>query len=275
MLQDQCPPQPFSVIRSIVESELDFNDTFESFDPEPIGAASIGQVHRAVLKNGTHVVVKVCYPNVERLLRGDVRTIKLFAQVAQPEHVAGLEEMEKQFQTEFDYRKEAQNMALIRDNLMKAGLVGPGKLCQIPKPYHEYCTKRVLVMEELSGDKLAVELEKDVKHHAERAGQSVKDYMESQKSKEREAEESGKKFQGPSAQEYDLFISLVDGKRRLKNLFNRVYNTSVALIPGSQWREYEDKSVLPVNHAKLVDNLLAIHGHEVLVDGAFNGDPHP
>jgi len=275
VLQDQCPPQPYETIRDIVASELDWDATFQSFDPEPIGAASIGQVHRAVLKDGTRVVVKVCYPDVERLLRGDVRTIKMFAQVAQPVHVPGLEEMEKQFQTEFDYRKEAQNMADVRNNLTKAGLVGPGKLCQVPKPYMQYCTKRVLVMEELAGDKLVVELDKDVVHHASRAGQTKKEYVESQKSKERELEQKGEKFKGPTKQEYDLFISLVDGKRKARNVWNRLYNTTVGWMPGSKKRDYQDKSVLPLNHAKLVDDLLEIHGHEVLVDGQFNGDPHP
>lgn len=108
ILQDQVPAQPFSVIRAILDSELDFEKTFQSFESEPIGAASIGQVHRAVLKDGRRVVVKVCYPNVERLLRGDVRTIKMFAQVAQPVHVPGLEEMENQFQT----GKRRQTMAI-------------------------------------------------------------------------------------------------------------------------------------------------------------------
>lgn len=183
--------------------------------------------------------------------------------------------MEKQFQTEFDYVKEAQNMELVRSNLLKAGLIGPGKLCQIPKPYHEYCTKRVLVMEELLGDKLVIELEKDVEHHAAREGIGVKEYVESQKLKEQEFEQRGEKYQGPTSQEYDLFISLVDGKRRLRNVWNRIYNTTIGWVPSVPSRSYQDKSVLPINHAKLVDDLLEIHGHEVLVDGAFNGDPHP
>jgi aarF domain-containing kinase len=63
-----------------------------------------------------------------------------------------LEEIEKQFQTEFDYRKEAEN-PIASETIIKAGLAGPGKLCQIPKPYMELCTKRVLVMEELHGGK--------------------------------------------------------------------------------------------------------------------------
>jgi len=61
----------------------------------------------------------------------------------------------------------------------------------------------------------------------------------------------------------------------MKNAWKRLYNATVGWVPGVPKRVYEDKSVLPLNHARLVDDLLAIHGHEVLVDGEFNGDPHP
>lgn len=263
------------MIKSIVESELDFDATFASFDPIPIGAASIGQVHRAVLKDGTRVVVKVCYPNVERLLRGDVRTIKLFARLAQPVHVPALEETERQFQTEFDYRQEAANLARVRDNLMRAGLAGPGKLCQVPQPYLDLCTKRVLVMEELRGPKLQVALRHDAEHHAARAGTTVDQYVEAQRERANALEEQGKAVPSPTRQQYDLFISLVDQKRRLRNAWNRWHNLTLGLLPGAETRPYLDKSVLPLNHAQLVDDLFAVHGHEVLVDGFFNGDPHP
>lgn len=53
VLQDQCPSEDFETIRSIISNELDFDKTFASFEKEPIGAASIGQVHRAILKDGT------------------------------------------------------------------------------------------------------------------------------------------------------------------------------------------------------------------------------
>jgi len=303
ILQDQVPPQEFHVIKSIVEKELNFDKTFASFDPVPVGAASIGQVHRAVLREGNKpVVVKVCYPNVERLLRGDVRTIKLFAKVAQPVHVPSLEEIEVAFQTEFDYQKEALNLQTVRDNLTKAGYVGPDKMCVVPKPYMEYCTKHVLVMEELNGEKLPQVLQQDVANHARLAGQTVDEFLQTQQEKQEEFERrTGDKYQGPTAKEMDLYIGIVDTKRKLANMKNRIYNATVAwwlprsskdhlTTSGETTREgpspdsdsgssdshsYKDKSVLPLNHAKLVDDLLEIHGHEALVDGFLNADPHP
>jgi aarF domain-containing kinase len=277
VLQDQVPPQSFSVIENIIKSEMDLEKTFVSMEPEPIGSASIGQVHRAVLRDTnnnatTRVVVKVCYPNVERLLRGDVRTIKLFAQLAQPVHVPALIEIEKQFQKEFDYRIEADHLQTVHDNLTRAGIAGPRGLCIVPRPYLKLCTKRVLVMEELMGEKLAVGLKRDAEHfYAERFGKSTHCPLPSSTTTE-DIDESERV--GPSTKEYDAFISLVDTKRRIHNLWAALYNATAGLV-GASKHTYKDKSELPINHAKLIDDLFYIHGHEVLVDGVYNADPHP
>jgi len=239
-LQDQCPPEDFdNVILPILNDELDFEGTFATFDREPIGSASIGQVHRATLHDGTPVVVKICYPHVERLLRGDVRTVKAFAEVAQPVHVPALNEIEKQFQTEFDYRTEAEHLEVVRDNLMRAGLAGPGKPCVVPKPYRQFCTKRVLVMEELKGDKLAVALKRDLEHWANVTGKSV-------------AELQQQADKGRTAAEFDRYIAAADAQRRVKNTWTRLYNTTAGVLPGVAKREYHSKVELPLNHAQLV-----------------------
>ena len=232
-------------------------------------------MHRATLKDGTKVVVKVRYPDVERQLRGDVRTIKMFCSVAQPVHVPALEEIEKQFMTEFDYVQEGEQMETVRQNLEKAGLAGPGKICRVPRAYLEYCTQRVLVMEELNGDKLAVGLKQEMKVQAEREGKSVDTFYKEIKQQEREAREKGEEIMGPSSSEYDLYISLLDQKRKLINLKNRIYNFTLGLVPGVKSKTIVDRSEIPINHAKMIDDLLYIHGHEVLIDGYFNGDPHP
>jgi aarF domain-containing kinase len=251
VLQDQVPPQDFSVIRQIVKEELpDAQNIFATFEPKPIGSAAIGQVHRATLKrDGTPVVVKVRYPNVERILRGDVRTIKMFAQIAQPVHVPALEEIEKQFMTEFDYVQEAEQLNQVKANLSKAGLEGPGKMCRVPKPYMEFCTTRVLVMEELYGVKLADGLKQEMKERAKVEGKTVKQYMTEVKQKETEAKEKGEELKGPTNNEYEMYIGILDSKRKLTNTMHRAYNWTVGLLPGKQKKIIQDKSNLPINHA--------------------------
>eukprot|EP00339_Tiarina_fusa_P027316 CAMPEP_0117060880 /NCGR_PEP_ID=MMETSP0472-20121206/42352_1 /TAXON_ID=693140 ORGANISM="Tiarina fusus, Strain LIS" /NCGR_SAMPLE_ID=MMETSP0472 /ASSEMBLY_ACC=CAM_ASM_000603 /LENGTH=319 /DNA_ID=CAMNT_0004779275 /DNA_START=74 /DNA_END=1030 /DNA_ORIENTATION=+ len=198
----------------------------------------------------------------------------MFAQVAQPVHVPALEEIEKQFMTEFDYVLEGEQLETVRNNLMKAGLAGPGKICRVPKAYLKYCTTRVLVMEELVGGvKLA--LKEEMKFQAAREGKSVDEYFEEVKRKEKQAKEKGEELKGPSSEEYDFYISVLKKKRSVENLGRRLYNSTIGFFPGTRTKPIEDKSSLPINHAKMVDDLLLIHGHEILVDGFFNGDPHP
>jgi len=277
-LQDSCPARPFEVVKSIIEEdfEKDLYKLFNSFEERPIGAASIGQVHRATLKDGTRVVVKIMYPGVEDVFRGDVRTIKMFCEVAQPVHVPPLLEIEKQFMTEFDYRREAEHLEKVRRNMMAANIAGDSsRLCAIPKPYIELCTKRVLVMEELKGGKLADELKKDMQRQMNRMKKSLEKFGDEKSLEKGFMKEFSLGENGPSSEEYESFIKILDAKRQLTNIYSAVYNASVGWLPGVNKRNYEGKSSLPINHAKLIDELLYIHGHQILVDGVFNGDPHP
>jgi aarF domain-containing kinase len=281
VLQDECPAQSFEVVKSIVESEFDgkdLYDIFETFEETPIGAASIGQVHRATLKrDGSRVVVKVMYPGVENKFRGDVRTIKMFAQVAQPVHVPPLIEIEKQFMTEFDYVLEGRQLEKVRNNLIAAKIAGDSsKLCAIPKPYLDLCTKRILVMEELNGNKLVTELKNDISRQIERMNKSLGKFGGDEKEIQQSfVKEFASGENGPTSEQYEALIKLLDVKRKASNMYASLYNHSVGLLPGIKKKEYQDKKSLPINHAKLIDDLLYIHGHQVLVDGVFNGDCHP
>ena len=222
------------------------------------------------------VVVKVKYPSAETLLRGDVRTIKAFAKLAQPVHVPALEQIEKQFMEEFDYREEAKHLAAVRENLIKAGLAAGNeveanrRLCMVPKPYLHLCTKSVLVMEELFGDKLADALKQERRALAHSMGETVESFARRVKAEEQEAKANGEELKGPSSADYELLISILDGKRRTANSLKMVYNMTVGWLPGMTKLEYQDKSTLPINHAQMIDDLIHIHGHEVLVDGYFN-----
>ena len=317
ILQDQVPPEDFqTVILPIIQSELpNYQQIFSYIDPIPIGSASIGQVHRAKMiihhnsnnnQETKDVVIKICYPHVERLLRGDVRTIRSFCEIAQPVHVPAMREVEKAFSTEFDYVQEANNLYEVRSNLIRAGLcqstspddsdnsiVHPTAICTVPYPYRQYCTKRVLVMEEIHGDKLVDVLKRDGPRWMEWATrvESMKRSKSTATSttttatatisgsdddirRSSSSSSSSKHNQRITTEEYERYLSIMDTSRRIQNATNRIYNSTIGWVKGIRL-PYQLASELPLNPSKLVDDLMLIHGHQVLVDGRFNADCHP
>ena len=171
VLQENVPPQPFDRIRQIVEMELaqPLEAIFAEFEPHPIGAASIGQVHRARLRDGSDVVVKVQYPEVEANFRRDFTTIKSIFLLVNKVLLPVLDAVEEGFAAEFDYRLEAANLRRMVDDVLplcqQAGL-----RIDFPAPYDErhpnlpaalrqrgrsLATKRVMVMEQCVGSSLS------------------------------------------------------------------------------------------------------------------------
>lgn len=175
-------------------------------------------------------------------------------------------EIEKQFMTEFDYQREAEQLDKVRKNMLAAKISGDSScLCAIPKPYLDLCTRRVLVMEELKGNKLVVELKKDMERQMDRVNNSLEKFGDEKKMEDSFMKKFATGENGPSAKQYDTFIKLLDAKRRLSNLYSSLHNVTIGWIPGIGWKNYEGKSSLPINHAKLIDDLLQVHGHQVRI----------
>jgi ubiquinone biosynthesis protein len=157
LLRDRVPAEPFEQVRRVVEIELgrSLDDVFTSFDREPLAAASIAQVHAAVLRTGEPVVVKVQRPSVARLVRQDIeamawlspRLIGRIPVAALANPPALVELFAETIVEELDFRLEAQNMldvaAVLAETDQRAVLV--------PRPHPTLVTKRVLVMERLDG----------------------------------------------------------------------------------------------------------------------------
>src|SRR5256886_822194 len=115
-LRDAAPNVRFEDMRKVIESELDdpIDELFESFDEEPIAAASIGQVYRARLDDGRDVAVKVQYPRVAEAVRADMQNLglilRLLKRLAPGLDVKGLsEEVRLRISEELDYELEVQN----------------------------------------------------------------------------------------------------------------------------------------------------------------------
>ncbi|MEB3174796.1 MAG: AarF/ABC1/UbiB kinase family protein [Cyanobacteriota bacterium] len=161
-LQDQVPPFPSATALALVEQELgsSLGEFFQSFEPEPLASASLGQVHRACLLSGEEVVVKVQRPGLEALfnldftvlqttLRWSRRYLPGFRRFAQK---YDLEAIYQEFFTllfqEIDYINEGQNAERFRKNFSDDPQI------KAPQVYWDYTTHRILTLEYLPGIKV-------------------------------------------------------------------------------------------------------------------------
>jgi len=157
-LQDKVKPVPWGEINQVLIKELrDPDAIFDSFNIEPLAAASIGQVHRARLKTGEEVIVKIQRPGIESKVRNDLEIIKGLARISENRSVeahrlglvAIVEDYAKTMLRELDYEREARNTERVFKNFEKDPRV------VVPKVYRRYSTPRVLIEEFISGVKLS------------------------------------------------------------------------------------------------------------------------
>lgn len=157
-LQDAVPPFPYEQVVELCREEgLIIDDLFASFEPEPIAAASMGQVHEAYLKTGEHVVVKIQRPNIEEQVKTDLEIMMELAKLLEKRTRWGrlykvseiVAELSKAIINELDFHKEARNA----DNFFRLYREDP--TVRIPRIHWQYSTKRVLVMEYVGGIKIS------------------------------------------------------------------------------------------------------------------------
>ncbi|HXV57755.1 MAG TPA: AarF/ABC1/UbiB kinase family protein [Gaiellaceae bacterium] len=154
-LQDAVSPFPFDQARAVVEEELGLSleQLFLEFEEIPIAAASIGQVHRAVLPNGKRVVVKVQRPAAPRQIEADLELMYQAARFARErvralefiDTVAVVDEFARSIRQELDYRNEARNAEQFHRNFAGDPHV------HVPRVYWTYSRSRVLTLELLEG----------------------------------------------------------------------------------------------------------------------------
>lgn len=154
-LQDSLPAEPFHKIQPYLEQELktDIFKTFREFEKEAIAAASLAQVHRAVLPDGTNVAVKILRPHMEELAQADLDTLGLIAKVTQRfptlsskmNFVLLHREFTETIQRELNGFSESEHLQRF------ASMFANDKRIVIPKIYDSYTTQRLLVMEYMEG----------------------------------------------------------------------------------------------------------------------------
>jgi ubiquinone biosynthesis protein len=157
-LQDQIEPFSFAQVEEIVSTELGvrLSKGFASFDSEPLAAASLGQVHRATLRDGREVAVKVQRPNIRQTILDDLEAFEEMSILLDRHTEMGrkikfqgvVEEFRRTLLRELDYRREALNLVTLGKNLSEYPRI------VVPQPYDDYSTSRVLTMEYVAGTKI-------------------------------------------------------------------------------------------------------------------------
>ncbi|MGE0823162.1 MAG: ABC1 kinase family protein [Candidatus Binatia bacterium] len=173
VVQSSVPPMEYDLIREQVRKELGQypEQLFKNFEQDAFAAASLGQVHRARLKNGQNVVVKIQYPGVEETVVQDLQNMSallnvltritrdVFRQKFDTKEI--YQEMEERLREELDYLHEANNIALFQR------LFADDEEVIIPQVYPDYSSRRVLTLEHIEGYKmqeiLAPGVDKDLK----------------------------------------------------------------------------------------------------------------
>lgn len=153
-LQKEAPPMPFEVIVGQIESELGkpLGELYEYVQETPYASASIGQVHRARLHDGTDVIIKVQYPGVDESCDSDLKqlrmTLRLGGLLKMPKESADqlFAEIRERLHEELDYENEARNIGLFREFHKDQPWV------LIPAVIDSHSTRRVLTLELVEGD---------------------------------------------------------------------------------------------------------------------------
>jgi ubiquinone biosynthesis protein len=157
-LQDQIEPFPFEEVERIVSGELGvrISKAFADFDPTPLAAASLSQVHRAYMRDGRAVVVKVQRPDIRDLIVGDLEALNEIAHFLDQHTELGrryefenmLVNLRKSLLRELDFTIEANNLHTIGQNLVEFEHI------VVPEPVDDFTTSRVLTMEYIEGKKI-------------------------------------------------------------------------------------------------------------------------
>jgi predicted unusual protein kinase regulating ubiquinone biosynthesis (AarF/ABC1/UbiB family) len=154
-LQDRVPPRPFSHIRPWLERELGrpLQECYREIDPEPIAAASLAQVHRALLHDGTRAAVKVQYPDIDRVIATDLANFTLFIRLLariEPRFDLRivLKEIQELIPLELDFENEARNARRFAANFADDPRI------RFPVPVEELTCRTVLTMTFMDGAKI-------------------------------------------------------------------------------------------------------------------------
>lgn len=261
----------------------------------PLGAASIAQVHLARLKETNEaVVVKVQYPEIRQQLNADLTNMQLAILLISPENRELADSLRQRHERELDFTLEAAHLRECATNLQAHG-VEPA-MVRIPRVRNEtrLCSTNILVMEYLEGTSLAkiltAEQDRLARALGKESGADLQNYLTDQlKAVQADGAQHGDGLQGarssllshPTVQTilhktapvwtrlFRTYATARDGVERMIYPFKRILN------PETTGTSRSSRVSSKISLSRVLKTLVHVHGLQMLVDGAYNADPHP
>eukprot|EP00039_Didymoeca_costata_P020782 m.342407 g.342407 ORF g.342407 m.342407 type:complete len:576 (-) comp21351_c0_seq1:128-1855(-) len=307
VLQSEVPGRPFEEIGPVIEAELggEISDYYSWFDPEPCGAASIGQAHRACVKDtGEDVVVKVQYPEAPWMVTADLRCIGdlikigVFAGAFDGDSaMLQFHEFSRQFSSELDYEQERRNLEDVQEcaERFKDKVV-------IPNVVPRLCTGKIITMTYLPGGKLEQEARRQLEVMGVDLEQGVQEllqmHLEAQEAVFTESQESMEAVKNKVPQSMKVVswvvgpgigLAIVSTAGRLvaatRTCFASVIQWAAYCgLASESWRDWAVRQHRAAYNAagtgesqteQWLDTLFEVHGYQIFCGKLFNADPHP
>jgi aarF domain-containing kinase len=312
-LQDGVPPRSLSEVSKIIEASVGASmaELFESFDPQPVGAASIAQAHRARLAStGEEVVVKVQYPEVAALYEADFLNLERVTAYLMPENLALVKGLRERHQQELDFRTEAQHLRECRSNMQRHDF--EPRLCRVPRVSDErLCTQHVLAMEYLEGtslsdaiyreqevvaqalglgsaEELRDRLTASIKSHFSKGGGGASELLSDAESPPNSSSNAGVDESSVTSMVEAVAVvapvvrAYAVARARVLSLTKVLWNSvarAVSFLCFGQLHPMlytsQPLTTPSVDLGHVLRVLVQIHGTQMLVDGVYNADPHP
>jgi aarF domain-containing kinase len=239
-------------------------------DHKALGSAAIGQCHRAILKSpwdstdgyegGKIVAVKVMQPGAEQRFAHDFQIFRWLCRIALPGWKPILNEIQRQMKTEFDYRDEAKNLDEVRINMLASPY---SDKVTVPQPIHSLCSKNLLVMEMLEGKKFS-------------------DAIEQRLSKAIGSADAAKEFIRRRRETLVMGVSAHADATKHENNANEFVEVGKDLLEHCGVTSWIGRLSVTYRLLQLhryvhrcIELMLDVHGHQIFLNGVFNGDCHP
>jgi len=287
------PPRDFEIMASVflAATGQSVTEAFETIDAHSLGSASLAQTHRATLRpkntleKTREAVVKIQYPEVNETFQLDLDNVLIMSKLMAPE--CFYDGFRREYAThldELDFRKEAKSLIRVGRSMNRAGF-SPQKVV-IPQPMLALTTQKTLVMEYLPGLSFQSIIRRNVDAFARSLGLRDAAELHERFNEQTHVQQIGNRTTEGGKPPMTLDANAIARAKLASNIVTSltnsviaVRNSSVLALRGAglrsplQLRAYKKPPTQELQ--RIFDLVVAVHGHQLLIDGYVNIDPHP